>query len=154
MPLTFSKGLIKGKIAEIVFDQMFRESGEFTIIPFGYEYTMPELAQFDGIPVAEKVINNIRNAPDFVLIEEDKKQVYLVEVKYRSHMDKEELRHIAQKVIDRWKIVWLFVATPQGFFFQPCSEVLKEGNIEPLAESWVSKDIQDDYLRLLVSFEH
>ena len=34
---TFIKDLIKGKIAEIIFEQMFRESGRYTILHSGYE---------------------------------------------------------------------------------------------------------------------
>jgi hypothetical protein len=37
----FIKDLVKGKIAEIIFEQMFRESGRYTILHSGYEYTLP-----------------------------------------------------------------------------------------------------------------
>jgi hypothetical protein len=41
----FPRKIIKGKIAEIVFEFMFRSAGEYTVIPFGYEYSHPEIAQ-------------------------------------------------------------------------------------------------------------
>lgn len=37
MNAEFVKDLIKGKVAEIIFEQMFRESGKFTILHSGYE---------------------------------------------------------------------------------------------------------------------
>lgn len=36
---------IKGKVAETIFRLMFMEAGEYTILPFGYENTFPELSQ-------------------------------------------------------------------------------------------------------------
>ena len=34
--ITFSRNLVKGKIAETVFAQMLRSTGEFTVLEFGY----------------------------------------------------------------------------------------------------------------------
>ena len=53
---------------------MFRESGKFTILHAGYEYTLPELAQYQHLAEVKAVIENIRNAPDFVLISQDEKK--------------------------------------------------------------------------------
>ena len=83
MDKNFSKDVIKGKIAEIIFELMFREAGKYTVIPFGYEKTFPELIQYSKrLPGAQKVIDNIKNAPDFAIISNDRKRIYLVEVKY------------------------------------------------------------------------
>lgn len=76
MQQDFTKNFVKGKIAEIVFDQMFREEGKFTVIPFGYERTLPELAQHAKEAEYRQVIDNIRSAPDFALVSRDKKQVF------------------------------------------------------------------------------
>lgn len=66
----FLRELIKGKIAEIIFEQMFREAGEFTILWFGYEYTSPELAQYQHLLTEHKeVLADIRHTPDFILVE-------------------------------------------------------------------------------------
>jgi len=43
--ITFSRNLVKGKIAETVFAQMLRSTGEFTVLEFGYEKIIPELVQ-------------------------------------------------------------------------------------------------------------
>lgn len=151
----FIKDLVKGKIAEIIFEQMFRESGNFTILHSGYEYTLPELAQYQHLVEVKAVIENIRNAPDFILISEDKKEVYLVEVKYRSHRNPDNLKEICIDTLKTWNPCWLFVASPDGFFFAPCNEILnKNGHIGPLVnEKFVDHKIRDEYLNLLKQLE-
>ncbi|MGC9603115.1 MAG: hypothetical protein ABSF47_01440 [Minisyncoccia bacterium] len=151
----FVKDLIKGKIAEIIFEQMFRESGRHTILHSGYEYTLPELAQYQHFAEIKAVIENIRNAPDFVLISQDKKEVYLVEVKYRNHRDQNDLKNICEKTLKVWNHCWLFVASPDGFFFEPCNTILNNnGYIGPLVnEKFVEHEIRNEYLKLLGKLE-
>ncbi len=152
---TFVRDLIKGKIAEIIFEQMFRESGKYTILHSGYEYTLPELAQYQHLAEIKTVMENIRNAPDFVLVSQDKKEVYLVEVKYRARRDPEYLKQIVQETLKVWNPSWLFVASPDGFFFEPCNTILtNEGHIGALVnEKFVDHKIRDEYLKLLNQFE-
>jgi hypothetical protein len=150
----YIKNLIKGKIAEIVFEQMFRESGKYTILRSGYEYTLPELAQYGHLPMVKAVIENIRNAPDFVLISKNHKEVYLVEVKYRAKRNSEDLREIAGDTLNRWSHCYLFVASPDGFFCEGCQTVLNNGgHINPLNEKWATPKIQKQYLEILNRFE-
>ena len=151
---TFVKDLIKGKIAEIIFEQMFRESGKFTILHSGYEYMLPELAQYQQHAKVKAVMENIRNAPDFVLISQNKEEVHWIEVKYRSHEDKEQLKEIATETLKKWNPSWLFIASPKGFFMSPCSSIEENnGSINSLSDNWVDKNIQDEYLKLLMKFE-
>lgn len=154
MDTKFSKDLIKGKIAEIIFDQMFREAGEYTIIPFGYENIIPQLSQCKRSSKAQKVIDNIRHSPDFVLISQSKESVYLVEVKYCSKFNKASMKDLAEKQMERWHPSWIFVATLDGFYFDSCSNIInKKGEVTQL-ESWViSADLQNKYLALLKEFE-
>jgi len=154
MDAVFLQNLIKGKIAEIIFEQMFRESGRYTILRSGYEYTLPELAPYQHLAEVKAVIDNIRNAPDFVLISQDKREVHLVEVKYRAQRDSHNLKQIVAETLRIWNPSWLFVASPDGFFFEPCNTILKnEGAIGPLYDKWVNYSIQTEYLRVLNQFE-
>ncbi len=154
MDALFIQNLIKGKIGEIIFEQMFRESGKYTILHSGYEYTLPELAQYQHLAEVKAVIENIRNAPDFILVSQDHKEVHLVEVKYRRQRHAEDLKGIVEKTLEIWNPSWLFVASPDGFFFEPCNTVFKnDGQIGPLYDKWVAYDIQKDYLKLLNQFE-
>ena len=150
----FSKNLIKGKIAQIIFEQMFREQGEYTVIPFGYENILPEIfPQRNNFEGAQRAIDNIRHAPDYTLISAKKEKVYLVEVKYRKELNIEEIKTIAAKQIQRWHPSCIFVATQNGFYFDLCSSILKKDAIQKLSDKMISKEIQDKYRILLCEFE-
>jgi hypothetical protein len=155
----FSHELIKGKIAELIFELMFRETGKYTPLRFGYEYTIPELAQYRNIIQVKKVLDNISNSPDFILIqneknEEDKLNVFTVEVKYRKNLDTNEMLQVAESTLKTWDPSWLFVATPENFFFTPCSYIKdNNGQLWPLSENWVSAQLRAKYLELLRDFE-
>lgn len=152
--ILFSKNLIKGKIAQIIFEQMFREQGEYTVIPFGYENILPEIfPQCNNFEGAQRAIDNIRHAPDYTLISAKKEKVYLVEVKYRKELNLEEIKNIAAKQIQRWHPSCIFVATQTGFYFDLCSSILKKSNIQKLTDRMISKEIQDKYRILLNEFE-
>lgn len=153
MQKDFTFQLIKGKIGEIIFDQMFREAAEFTVIPFGYESTVPEIAQFARLVEHKEVLDSIRNTPDFALISHNQKQVFLVEVKFRTRMNTEEILKTAEKIHDRWKLAWLFVATPDGFYFDSCSNIIEKKSIVPLNTSWISTELQRKYLEILNKFQ-
>jgi hypothetical protein len=152
--IIFSKNLIKGKIAQIIFEQMFREQGEYTVIPFGYENILPEIfPQRNNFEGAQRAIDNIRHAPDYTLISAKKEKVYLVEVKYRKELNIEEIKSIAAKQIQRWNPSCIFVATQNGFYFDLCSSILKKDAIQKLTDRMISKEIQDKYRILLCEFE-
>ena len=151
--IDFSRNLIKGRIAEVIFEQMIREEGRYTVIPFGYEHTMPTLAQYRHLAGIEKVMKNISDAPDFALISEDKTEVYLVEVKYQKNLDLNRIREQASKLLARWHPSWFFVATPEGFYCAPCSSIERENSISRLPNTWVTLNRQVVYLKLLNEFE-
>jgi len=152
MNIDFSRNLIKGKITEVIFEQMIREENRYTVIPFGYEHTTPTLAQYRHISEVPKVIDNISEAPDFALISEDKTKIYLVEVKYQKNFNNEEVKKNAEKLVKRWESPWIFIATPDAFYCAPCNTVLNKGSISKLSENWVTKERQQRYLNLLKEF--
>lgn len=150
-PEDFYFQLIKGKIAEQIFEMMFRQSEKFTIIPFGYESILPELVHHVREGMNGLVLETVRNAPDFAVVSHHENHVFLVEVKYRAHLDIEKLSEIAEHIHKRWKVAWLFIATPDGFYFDSCTNVMKK-ELQPLSTSWISQELQDQYLRFLNQF--
>ena len=139
--IEFSKELIKGRIAEVVFEQLFRSTGRFTVIPFGYEYAFPELAQYQDSLANREVLDNIRTAPDFALISQDKKDVHLVEVKFRRSLFKQELLECANEQVKRWDPSYIFVASLDGLFFDSCESIIqKQGEVGSLPDSRVSRE--------------
>ena len=153
MSIQFSHELIKGRIAETVFEQMIRDEGRYDVIPFGYEHTMPLLMQYQQLIEIKQVMENIKDAPDFALISNDKRKVYLVEVKYRTQLNIKEILGITEHLLMRWRPSWLFIASPDGFYCAPCRIIIKEKNISRLSEKWVAVKRQADYLNLLNEFE-
>lgn len=150
----FTRGLIKGKIVEIIFEMMMREMDRVTVLRAGYEYTHPELAQYQQLLQSKgrEVLKFFEHNPDFVLFKKDKSSLYLVEVKYRHHFDLEEICKIADQKLNQSEYIWLFLATPEGFFFSQCKDIAATKTISPLSPSWVSPEIQKNYLNLLDTF--
>jgi len=151
-PIAFSKQLIKGKVGEVVFDQMFRRVEDYIVIPFGYEKIIPDLIQFTTPADRSGIIDNIRNAPDFALVSLNPKEVRLVEVKYRTRVDMDEIKKSAAVICERWKLAWLFVATPDGFYFDFCEHIAKQSKLTPLDTKTVPARIQAEYAKLLKDF--
>lgn len=88
-----------------------------------------------------------------MLISKNKKEVYLVEVKYRSKRYKDKIKEIAEKALKRWDPSWLFIVSPDGFFFEPCHSIVRnKGQIGMLFDKWVDVEHQKKYLKLLKEF--
>lgn len=152
MPIKFSRKLIKGRIGELIFEEMIRDEGRYTVIPFGYEYTLPTLAQYRKLTRIRHVMDSITDAPDFVLISEDRSKVHLVEVKFRRQLDSDGLKKEARRLFRRWNDSWLFIATPDGFYCSRTINVMADGRIRRLSEKWVDMERQKSYLDLLNEF--
>jgi len=152
--IEFARNTIKGKIAEQIFEFMFRNTGEYTVIPFGYEYSQPELSQSLKLLEKEDILDTLRSSPDFILINKSKTEVYFVEVKYMNIKDNQLIKDYAQKTVNKWEHSFMFIATPEGFFYEPCNTVIRNnGEIGKLYDSHIPKEIQTQYLHLLTEFE-
>ncbi len=151
--LNFSKQLVKGKIAEMIFEQMLRDAGGFTVLGFGYEKVLPELARHQHDIEAERTMEIIRRAPDFAVIKQDDSKVYLIEVKFMRDKSDRKVLEAAQKMLSSWDPSYLFIATPEGFFMDAARTIItNNGKIETLKSETISKDLQENYLKLLNSF--
>lgn len=150
---SFEHNLIKGRIAEMIFETMFQETGKFTVLRFGYEAALPSLAQYRNIARKQEVVDQVSQNPDFVLVTENKTGVYFVEVKYRAYPDKKDLLQIATALKNRWEISYLFVISKDGFFFSPVHTVVNKGGvIDKLSPRWISIKLQEKYLGFVNEF--
>ena len=151
--INFSRNLIKGKIGEMIFEQMLNEVDSFTVLSFGYENVLPELAQRQYGMKAEEAMEVIRRAPDFVVINNDTHDVHLVEVKYRTRMSLEDNLKEADRMFKSWKPAFLFMATPHGFYFDSAKNIVhSKGEMKPLGYEYFSKELQEKYITLLKEF--
>src|SRR3989338_9851222 len=112
--LEWANNLIKGRIAEVIFEQMMRGSGRFTVIPFGYEKSVPELASKQAHLNDSPTTKALKRSPDFVIIDNEMHNVFLVEVKFQSHKNATYTLKEATGIYDTWKPAFLFLATPEG----------------------------------------
>lgn len=158
----FPEKLIKGRIAETIFELMFRESTDYQVYPLGYEHIAPILRQYRDHPneehrqIVNKVLDNYSDSPDFLLTNPEKSDVYLIEVKYRNwkELHADEVLNIAKEIDARWNPAHIFLATPEKFYYDSCNRIIdKHGNINPLPEWLIPKDKQEYYLKLLNRFE-
>jgi len=151
--MRFEHELIKGRIAETIFEMMFRKTGKFTVLRFGYESTVPNLAQYGRSVHVQEVIDQVRKSPDFVLITENKEQTYFVEVKYRARINTQELAETATGIAERWELSYLFVVSNDGFYFSPVRRVINNcGKIERLSVKWIPDAIQKKFFALVQDF--
>jgi hypothetical protein len=151
--IDFARNLVKGKIAETVFAQMLRETGEFTVLEFGYEKVIPELLQ-QGNGDIDGIVETIRSAPDFAVINRSTRKVHLIEVKYLRNMNEEYMLGHAKRMAKSWNPSYLFVASFGGFYFDDIDTVLKNnGVVSPLQHAQIPIDVQKKYLKILQDFE-
>lgn len=148
--IKFTKDLVKGKIAETIFAQMFRESRQFTVLEFGYEKVIPQFMH-----KAKNVMNEtLRTAPDFAVIDQNTKDIHLVEVKYRKKLNYSDVLKCAKKMKVSWNPSSLFIATLDGFYFDSIEDIINNnGEIKKFNNKHISKDTQDNYLEILKDFE-
>ena len=150
----FVRSLIKGKIAELIFQHMFAESDFATVIPFGYESITPSLAQYQHLVQTQNVLDEIRHMPDFILVKPDQTELVFVQVKYRRKKEQARVLEMAQAMQRRWQTGWLFLATPDDFYMAPSNTIIEAGGeIAPLLSRWIPKAVQLQYLTLLREFE-
>lgn len=151
--LLFARNLVKGKIAETIFAQMLRETKKFTVLEFGYEKLVPELVQ-QGYNENYGLIETLRSSPDFAVINNEKKEVRLIEVKYMHSINKAFVFKAATRMHASWNPSYLFIATLDGFYFNEIGKILSnEGEIAPLRNLFIPEDIQEKYLQILKDFE-
>ncbi len=149
----FSRQLIKGRIAEIIFEQMLRDAGIYTVLSFGYENILPELMRRQNEIKAKQTMEIIRRAPDFAVINNETHDVQLIEVKFMRELSSHWVMKDAERMIESWKPSYLFIATPEGFFLDKVLDIVKnKGEIRPLALSNITEDLQKRYVGLLNEF--
>ena len=151
--IEFARNLVKGKIAETVFAQMLRSTGEFTVLDFGYEKIIPELVR-QGDKKNDQMIETLRTAPDYAVINRKTKEVHLIEVKYRHNFIKSNILEIAERMSANWNPSYLFLASKDGFYFDGVQDIIvNKGEIKKLKHAQIPKETQDEFLKILNDFE-
>ncbi len=151
--VSFARNLVKGKIAETVFAQMLRSTGQFTVLEFGYEKIIPELVG-RGKGENDEMVEALRTAPDFAVINNKTKEVHLIEVKYRKSFSNSVVLRIAKRMSASWNPSYLFLASVEGFYFGEVKEIIKrKGKIDLLNHPQIPQKTQENFLKILNDFE-
>ena len=151
--IQFTHELIKGKIAEIIFEQMIHNTKGYTILEFGYEKVVRQLAKERKNRAAQDTIEIVRRAPDFVIINEESHTITLVEVKFMRNRTQRSVLTAAKNIKRSWKKASLFVASPDGFFFGTVDEIIEaEGAIPSFTHAMIPAKTQTQYHDLLNEF--
>lgn len=150
---TFTHELIKGKIAEIIFEQMIHNTNGYTILEFGYEKVVRQLAKERKHKQAKATIEIVSSAPDFAVINEDNHDINLIEVKYMNNPTKSRVLSAAKDIKRSWKKSCLFVASPNGFYFDTIDNIItNKGAISNFKHRRIPEKTQKKYLELLNEF--
>ena len=151
--ISFARNLVKGKIAETVFAQMLRSTGQFTVLDFGYEKIIPELVGRES-GENDEMVEALRTAPDFAVINNKTKEVHLIEVKYRKSFLNGDVLSIAKRMSASWNPSYLFLATVDGFYFGEVKSLVENGgDIKRLDHPQIPVSTQDEFLKILNDFE-
>ncbi len=151
--VSFARNLVKGKIAETVFAQMLRSTGQFTVLEFGYEKIIPELVG-RGQGENNEMVEALRTAPDFAVINSKTKEVHLIEVKYRKSFSNSVVLGIAKRMSASWNPSYLFLASVDGFYFGEVKEIIeRKGKIDLLNHPQIPQKTQENFLKILNDFE-
>lgn len=149
----FTRRLIKGKIAEIIFEQIVNHMNGYTILEFGYEKVVRQLANEMKTDKSKETIRIVRRAPDFAIINEKTHDVTLVEVKYMKEASTSSVLKAAKEIRKSWKKASLFVVSPTGFYFNEIETIIaNKGKISPFNHKLISKTKQKAYLELVNEF--
>lgn len=149
----FTHELIKGKIAEIIFEQMIHNTKGYTVLEFGYEKIVHQLAKAPKSDGARAMIEIVRKAPDYAIVNEETHNVTLVEIKYMAKRTNAKINAVAKEIEKSWRHAALFIATPDGFFFDQVDTIIKnKGSIKPFTHAKISPKIIEQYVSMLNEF--
>ncbi|OGG65436.1 hypothetical protein A3I99_01645 [Candidatus Kaiserbacteria bacterium RIFCSPLOWO2_02_FULL_45_11b] len=151
--IKFTHELIKGKIAEIIFEQMIHNTKGYTVLEFGYEKVVHQLAKAPKSEDARAMIEIVRKAPDYAIVNEDTHNVTLVEIKYMAKRTNGKVNAIAKEIEKSWRHAALFIATPDGFFYDQVDTIIaNKGAVKPFHHGKIQPKIVDQYLAMLNEF--
>ncbi len=151
--IKFTHELLKGKIAEIIFEQMIHNTKGYTVLEFGYEKVVHQLAKANKSDDARAMIEIVRRAPDYAIVNEENHNVTLVEIKYMAKRTRGKVLSVAKEIERSWRHAALFVASPDGFFFDQVDSIIaKKGEIKPFTHVKIPEKMIADYLNLLKEF--
>ena len=118
-----------------------------TSITYDNKFFIPE---FESLPSFDcKIFKNCI----FIIINHKTKEVHLIEVKYMGELSKGKVASAARKIQKSWKRAALFIASPDGFYFDTVEDIIaNKGEIKPFKHPKITAKTQTQYIDLLNEF--
>ena len=143
------ENLIKGRIAETIVEEMFRDAG-YQVYRFGYESFLQSLVQKENKINKRNIVGKmVSSMPDFLVVKNNKPD--FIEVKFRKDgkLDKEEL--------ESWSKARVLLVFPFQPFFRISSVTafLETGELYDLAKDnflSIKKEIIESYIPLIKKY--
>ncbi|MBI5708753.1 MAG: hypothetical protein HZC42_00360 [Candidatus Eisenbacteria bacterium] len=124
--------VLKGHVAQAILHTALERVG-YRVCRLGIEELLPELRSKAGDALRGGLPERLRFLPDFLVIDPETSEAYLVEVKFRSRLSEESIRLLCQEVIQRRQF-WPETAT-----------------VLMIAESEGSRGFHQDQIRVITS---
>lgn len=132
---------------------MIHNTKGYTVLEFGYEKVVHQLAKAPKSEDAKAMIEIVRKAPDYAIVNEDTHNVTLVEIKYMAKRTNGKVNAIAKEIERSWRHAALFIATPNGFYFDQVDTIIKnKGVIKHLTHAKIPEKLVAQYVAMLNEF--
>ena len=132
---------------------MIHNTKGYTVLEFGYEKVVHQLAKAPKSEDARAMIEIVRKAPDYAIVNEETHNVTLVEIKYMAKRTNGKVNAIAKEIERSWRHSALFIATPEGFFFDQVENIIKnKGVIRPFHHGKIQPKVVEQYVAMLNEF--
>src|SRR3989338_8971175 len=124
-----------------------------TVIKFGYENVDQPIKKASKSEDARAMIEIVRKAPDYAIVNEDTHNVTLVEIKYMAKRTNGKVNAIAKEIEKSWRHAALFIATPDGFFYDQVDTIIaNKGAAKPFHHGKIQPKLVEQYLAMLNEF--
>lgn len=101
---------LKGNITQVILKTLLEDVG-YNVVPFGVEEVFREIKELEKEQVIE-LPTTLRKMPDFIVINQDKTKVFMVEVKYRKKWDEDTKQELSETLIPQlqtWNPIYVMM---------------------------------------------
>jgi hypothetical protein len=121
----FYDDVLKGNAYKDMVRAILEQSG-YSVYPFGYESTFSSVkSKLTKDTKCSRTVRRMRSSPDFLVHDEQKKDLMLVEVKMRTKVPPEIKPRLIENIKEFWNDSILVLVVPEGnvFYAQRICEI-------------------------------
>ena len=125
--------MLKGNITQTILKTLLEDVG-YTVVPFGIEEVFREIKD---MPFEQKhyIPTTLWKMPDFIVLDKEQKEVFMVEVKYRQCFDSKTFKDLETSLkqqLEFWNPIYLmlFSGDISGIKVKAASEVVRIARVD------------------------